>query len=93
MLGREFLVAAADVEWLQASGNYVNLRVRGHDYPLRSTLAAMRVCTSRTRPCCLAGGVTGMRSERASGPQADGVRGCAVRALACIEFVLAHVTR
>lgn len=37
-LGREFLIAAADIEWLQASGNYVNLRVRGHDYPLRSTL-------------------------------------------------------
>ena len=40
-LGREFLVAAADVEWLQASGNYVNLRVRGHDYPLRSTIAGI----------------------------------------------------
>ncbi len=41
-LGREFLVAAADIEWLQAAGNYVNLRVRGHDYPLRSTLAGIR---------------------------------------------------
>ncbi|WP_081321094.1 LytTR family DNA-binding domain-containing protein, partial [Xanthomonas graminis] len=40
-LGRDFLVAAADIEWLQASGNYVNLRVRGHDYPLRSTMAAI----------------------------------------------------
>jgi hypothetical protein len=40
-LGREFLVAAADVEWLQASGNYVNLRVRGHDYPLRSTIGGI----------------------------------------------------
>lgn len=40
-LGREFLVAAIDVEWLQASGNYVNLRVRGHDYPLRSTMATI----------------------------------------------------
>lgn len=40
-LGREFLVAAADIEWLQAAGNYVNLRVRGHDYPLRSTLAGI----------------------------------------------------
>lgn len=40
-LGREFLVAAAEVEWAQASGNYVNLRMRGHDYPLRSTLAAL----------------------------------------------------
>ena len=40
-LGREFLVAAADIEWLQASGNYVNLHVRGHDYPLRSTLGGI----------------------------------------------------
>ena len=40
-LGREFLVAANDIEWLQASGNYVNLRVRGHDYPLRSTLGGL----------------------------------------------------
>ncbi|HWJ04382.1 MAG TPA: LytTR family DNA-binding domain-containing protein [Steroidobacteraceae bacterium] len=40
-LGREFLIAAADIEWLQASGNYVNLRVRGHDYPLRSTLSGL----------------------------------------------------
>ncbi len=40
-LGREFLIAAHDIEWLQASGNYVNLRVRGHDYPLRSTIAGI----------------------------------------------------
>ncbi len=40
-LSREFLVAASDIEWLQASGNYVNLRVRGHDYPLRSTIAGI----------------------------------------------------
>src|SRR3546814_20444413 len=37
----EFLVAAADMEWLQAAGNYVNLRVRGHDYPLRITSAGI----------------------------------------------------
>lgn len=40
-LGREFLVAANDIEWLQAASNYVNLRVRGHDYPLRSTIAGI----------------------------------------------------
>jgi DNA-binding LytR/AlgR family response regulator len=40
-LGKEFLVAAGDVEWLEASGNYVNLYVRGHHYPLRSTMAAL----------------------------------------------------
>jgi LytTr DNA-binding domain len=38
-LRREFLIAAGDIEWLQAQGNYVGLRVRGHDYLLRSTLA------------------------------------------------------
>lgn len=38
-LGREFLVAAADIEWVQAAGNYANLHVRGKVYPLRSTLA------------------------------------------------------
>lgn len=40
-LGRDFLVATADIEWAQSAGNYVNLRVRGRDYPLRSTLAAL----------------------------------------------------
>ena len=40
-MGKEFLVAAADIEWLEASGNYVNLYVRGHHYPLRSTMAAL----------------------------------------------------
>lgn len=40
-LGKEFLVATADVEYAQAASNYVNLHVRGHDYPLRITLAAL----------------------------------------------------
>lgn len=40
-LGKEFLVSAADIELLQASGNYVNLRVRGRDYPLRATMAGI----------------------------------------------------
>lgn len=40
-LRREFLVEASDIEWAQASGNYVNLHVRGHDYPLRSTIAGV----------------------------------------------------
>lgn len=38
-LRREFLIAAADIEWLQAQGNYVGLHVNGHDYLVRSTLA------------------------------------------------------
>jgi hypothetical protein len=38
-LRKEFLVAANDIEWLQAQGNYLGLRVNGHDYLLRSTLS------------------------------------------------------
>jgi hypothetical protein len=37
-LRKEFLIAANDIDWLQAEGNYVGLRVSGHDYLLRSTL-------------------------------------------------------
>lgn len=48
-LGREFLIAVSEIEWAQASGNYVNLRVRGHDYPLRSTMAALE---ARLDPQC-----------------------------------------
>lgn len=38
-LRSEFLIAASDIEWLQAQGNYVGIHVNGHDYLLRSTLA------------------------------------------------------
>src|SRR5690606_5064526 len=31
-LRKEFLVAAADIDWLQAQGNYVALHVQGHAY-------------------------------------------------------------
>jgi DNA-binding LytR/AlgR family response regulator len=37
-LRREFLIAAIDIDWLQAEGNYVGLHVNGHDYLLRATL-------------------------------------------------------
>jgi DNA-binding LytR/AlgR family response regulator len=37
-LRREFLILARDIEWVQASGNYVNLHVLGHDYLLRGTI-------------------------------------------------------
>ncbi len=40
-LGKEFLIAAAEVEYLQASGNYVNLHLHARDYPLRTTMAAI----------------------------------------------------
>ncbi|HEY8682997.1 MAG TPA: LytTR family DNA-binding domain-containing protein [Rhodanobacter sp.] len=40
-LGKEFLINAREIEWLQASGNYVNLHVLGRDYPLRATMAGI----------------------------------------------------
>jgi len=40
-LGREFLVAANDIERVQAAGNYADLHVRGKVYPLRMTLAGL----------------------------------------------------
>lgn len=40
-VGSEFLVAARDIEWLEAAENYVNLHVRGRVYPLRSTMTAI----------------------------------------------------
>jgi DNA-binding LytR/AlgR family response regulator len=48
-LGKEFLLPANDIEWIQAWGNYVNLRVRGHDYPMRSTMAAIEARLDATR--------------------------------------------
>lgn len=48
-LGKEFLVAANDIEILQASGNYVNLRVRGREYPLRATMASIEPRLDPTR--------------------------------------------
>jgi hypothetical protein len=40
-LGKEFLINATDIEWIEAAGNYANLHVRGRLYPLRSTMAAL----------------------------------------------------
>ena len=39
-LGKEFLLPMEEIEWVQACGNYVNLRRQQHDYPLRSSLGA-----------------------------------------------------
>ncbi|HEY9130310.1 MAG TPA: LytTR family DNA-binding domain-containing protein [Dyella sp.] len=48
-LGKEFLINAREIEWLQASGNYVNLHVRGRDYPLRATMASIEEKLDPTR--------------------------------------------
>lgn len=37
-LDKEFLIRSDDIEWLEASGNYVNLHSKGRIYPLRATL-------------------------------------------------------
>lgn len=38
-LDKEFLVKVVDIDWLESSGNYVNLHSKGRIYPLRATLA------------------------------------------------------
>lgn len=37
-LGREFLVRIDDIDWVESSGNYVNLHVGERVYPLRETM-------------------------------------------------------
>ena len=39
-LGREHLVPVADIAWVEAAGNYVNLHTDGRVYPMRATMAA-----------------------------------------------------
>lgn len=39
-LGSEFIIRIDDIEWLEASGNYVNLHIGNRIYPLRSTLSS-----------------------------------------------------
>ena len=40
-LGREFLVRVADIDWIEAAGNYVTLHVGERLYPLRETMAGI----------------------------------------------------
>ena len=40
-LGREFLVRVDDIDWIESSGNYVNLHVGRRVYPLRETMAGI----------------------------------------------------
>ena len=37
-LGREFLVRIDEIDWIESSGNYVNLHVANRIYPLRETM-------------------------------------------------------
>lgn len=40
-MGREFIVKLDDVEWMESSGNYVNLHIKERIYPIRKTLSAL----------------------------------------------------
>jgi hypothetical protein len=40
-LGKEFIVKVEDIEWLESSGNYVNLHIKGRIYPARATLSKL----------------------------------------------------
>jgi hypothetical protein len=40
-LGKEFIVRVDDIEWLESSGNYVNLHIENRIYPLRTTLSTL----------------------------------------------------
>ena len=40
-LGKEFIIKVDDVEWLESSGNYVNLHIKGRIYPTRATLGKL----------------------------------------------------
>lgn len=41
-LGREFLVRVDQIDWIEASGNYVNLHVGERVYPLRQTMSGIQ---------------------------------------------------
>ncbi len=40
-LGREFIVRIADIDWVEAAGNYMNLHVGERIYPLRETMTGL----------------------------------------------------
>jgi hypothetical protein len=48
-LGREFLVRVDDIDWIEASGNYVNLHVGERVYPLRDTMTGIATRLDRLR--------------------------------------------
>jgi len=39
-LGKEFIINTEEIEWLESSGNYVNLYIKDRIYPTRSTLSS-----------------------------------------------------
>ena len=40
-LGKEFIIKVADIHWIEAAGNYMNLHIDNRVYPLRETMAGL----------------------------------------------------
>ena len=40
-IGKEFIIKIEDIEWIEACGNYMNLHIARHVYPLRETMSNM----------------------------------------------------
>ncbi|SFC32442.1 LytR/AlgR family response regulator transcription factor [Pseudoalteromonas denitrificans] len=40
-LGKEFIIKIEDIQWLESSGNYVNLHINERIYPMRATLTGL----------------------------------------------------
>lgn len=38
-IGKEFMIKVEDIDWIEASGNYMNLHLKQRVYPLRETMA------------------------------------------------------
>ncbi len=38
-IGKEFIIKIEDIEWVEASGNYMNLHIKDKVYPLRETMS------------------------------------------------------
>jgi hypothetical protein len=38
-IGKEFIIRIEDIEWVEAAGNYMNLHIDSHIYPLRETMS------------------------------------------------------
>ena len=40
-IGKEFIIKIENIEWIEASGNYMNLHIEGRVYPLRETMSIL----------------------------------------------------
>jgi hypothetical protein len=40
-LGKEFIIRVEDIEWLESSGNYINLHIKQRIYPIRATMSSL----------------------------------------------------